>query len=76
MKIPPALQLRDYFVIATDPDADWQSIHTMVRAISRDEARRAARVKLRAEKRDHFDIDLVVEAEAHQRLDAEGMLPP
>jgi hypothetical protein len=75
MKLPPALQLRDYFVIATDPHADWRCDQITVRAISRDEARRVAREQLATVKRDHWSIDLVVEAEKHERLDADGFVP-
>lgn len=76
MKMPPSLQLRNYYVVATDPDADWDTVHVTVRAISRDEARRVARAELAKQKRDHFGIERVLEAEAHERLDTEGMLPP
>ena len=59
------MKTRSYYVVATDPAADWRCDMLTVRsAVSRDEAKRRAREQLAKVRRDHWLIDLVVEAEA------------
>jgi hypothetical protein len=64
MNKPTAIPTRPYYIVAVDPEADWRCVQFEVRAISRDEARRRARVVLAKDKRDHYGIECVVEAEA------------
>ncbi len=63
MLSPMKSKLLAYVVIATNP-AGWQSVYLSIKALSPLEARGIARRELASTRRDDWDIELVVAAEA------------
>jgi hypothetical protein len=47
-----------FFVMATDPDAEWRRMQFRVRAMSELQAKAAARGELAKEKRDHWSLTI------------------
>ncbi len=52
---------REYVVVVTNPEG-WQSLYMTVSAASRDEARLRARGQLAVTRRDHWSVEIVLEA--------------
>ena len=60
--IKTSTPLVDYFILTIDPKAVWRNVRVDVRTSSREEAERIARAELVRSRRDHWSIDLVLEA--------------
>ena len=56
------MPFRQYYVVVTDPEADWRTEYVTVSARSREEAREVARGALREKRCDHWSVEVVVEA--------------
>lgn len=72
MNNPPAIQLRDYYVFATDIDADWRSMQLDVRASSRSSAEAIAYAALRKARAENWSVDLVIEVDPIERAEGDA----